>query len=84
MGTSIWISRVALVIQVLCSTEVVTQQILQIEVAMQERSVHTLLQGNCVTDINPLSTTGLPTPFLIGSYHELFTYLANHYKALKM
>ncbi len=34
--------------------------------------------------INPLSTTGLLTPFLIGSYHELFTYLANHYKALKM
>ncbi len=26
------------------------------------------------------------TPFLIGSYHmhELFTYLPNHYKALKM
>ncbi len=33
--------------------------------------------------INPLSTTGLLTPFLIGSYHELFTNLANHYKALK-
>ena len=33
--------------------------------------------------INPLSTTGLLTPFLIDSYHELITYLANHYKGLK-
>ncbi len=35
------------------------------------------------TVFNPLGTTGLLTPFLIGSFHELFTYLANHYKALK-
>ncbi len=34
--------------------------------------------------INPLSTISLLTQFLIGSYHELFTYLANHYKALKV
>ncbi len=33
---------------------------------------------------NPLSTTALLTPFLIGSYHAMFTYLANGYKALKM
>ena len=34
--------------------------------------------------INPLGTTGLLTLSLIGPYHELFSYLANHYKALKM
>ncbi len=35
----------------------------------------------CLSTLNPW--TGLLTPFLIGSYHELFTYLANHYKAFK-
>ena len=34
--------------------------------------------------INPLSTTGLLTTFLIGSYHETTTYLANHDKTKKM
>ena len=33
---------------------------------------------------NPLGTTGLLTPFLIGSYHEMFTYSANYDKSLKM
>ncbi len=33
---------------------------------------------------NPLSTTGLLTPFLIGSCHEMFTCVANYDKALKM
>ncbi len=28
--------------------------------------------------INPLGTTGLLTPFLIGSYDEMFTYSANY------
>ena len=37
-----------------------------------------------VVKFNPLSTTGLLTQFLIGSYHELFTYFTNHYQALKM
>ncbi len=36
------------------------------------------------TKINPLSTTGLLTLYLIGSYHEMFTCVANHDKALKM
>ncbi len=44
---------------------------------------HCQATGCCIL-LNPLSTTGLLTPFLIGSYHELFTCLANHYKALKM
>ncbi len=40
---------------------------------------------NHKSSVNPLSTTGrLLTHFLISSYHEYFTYLANHYKALKM
>ncbi len=36
--------------------------------------------------LNLLSTTGLLTPFLIGSYHETITCLANHNhdKAMKM
>ncbi len=34
--------------------------------------------------LNPLSTTGLLTSFVIGSYHEIFTCLANHNKATKM
>ena len=33
---------------------------------------------------NPLGTTGLLTPFLIGSYHEMFTCSANYDKSLKM
>ena len=33
---------------------------------------------------NPLSTTGLLTPVLIGSYHDLFTGVINYDKALKM
>ena len=32
---------------------------------------------------NPLSTTGLLTPVLIGSYHEMFTWVANYDRALK-
>ncbi len=32
---------------------------------------------------NPLSTTGLLTPFLIGSYLEIFTCVANYDRALK-
>ena len=31
--------------------------------------------------INPLGTTGLLTPYLIGSYHEMFTCVANYDKA---
>ena len=34
--------------------------------------------------INPLSTTGLLSPFLIGSYHETSTSLASPDKAKKM
>ncbi len=34
--------------------------------------------------LNPLSTTGLLTPVLIGSYHEMFTCVANYDKAFKM
>ncbi len=34
--------------------------------------------------VNPLGTSGLLTPFLIGSYHEMFTCLANYDKSLKM
>ncbi len=34
--------------------------------------------------INPLGTTGLLTPFLIGSYHEMFTSSANYDKSLKI
>ena len=34
--------------------------------------------------LNPLGTTGLLTPFLIGSYHEMFTCSANYDKSLKM
>ena len=30
-----------------------------------------------------MRTTGLLTPFLIGSCHEMFTYLANYGKSLK-
>ncbi len=37
-----------------------------------------------IYNFNPLSTTGLLTPFLIGSYHEMMTCLANHGKTLKM
>ena len=29
--------------------------------------------------LNPLNTTSLLTPFLIGSYHEISTCLANYY-----
>ncbi len=31
-----------------------------------------------------MSATGLLTPLMIGSYHEMFTYLANKDKALNM
>ncbi len=34
--------------------------------------------------LNPLRTTGLLTPFLIGSYHEMFPCSANCDKSLKM
>ncbi len=34
--------------------------------------------------VNPLSTTGLLTPFQIGPYLEMFTWVANYDKALKM
>ncbi len=35
-------------------------------------------------NVIPLGTTGLLTPFLIGSYHEMFTYSASYDKSLKM
>ncbi len=35
-------------------------------------------------NLNPLSITGLLTPFLIGSYLEMFTCSANYVKALKL
>ena len=35
-------------------------------------------------NFNVLYTTGLLTPFLIGSYHEMFTCSANYDKSLKM
>ena len=41
-------------------------------------------EGIGTVSFNPLGTTGHLTQFPIGSYHELFTYLTNHYKALKM
>ncbi len=34
--------------------------------------------------LTPLNTIDLPTPFLIGSYHEAITCLANYDKAKKM
>ena len=43
-----------------------------------------LLFTKFMTVLNPLSTTGLLTPFLIGSYHEILTCLANHGKTLNM
>ncbi len=41
---------------------------------------------NAKSGINPLSTTTFVTPFLIGSCHEIFTYmyLVNYDKTLKM
>ncbi len=36
------------------------------------------------TFFTPLSTTALLTPFLIGSYNEMFIWVANYDKALKM
>ncbi len=36
------------------------------------------------SEFNPLSTIGLLTPFLIGSYLVMFTCVANYDKALKM
>ncbi len=35
-------------------------------------------------NINPLSTTDLVTPFLIGSYHEMFLFVANYDTGFKM
>ncbi len=39
---------------------------------------------NLDDDLNPLNTSGLLTPFPIGSYREVFICLANHDNALKM
>ncbi len=47
------------------------------------RCVHVIEYNQCNKNINPLSTTGLLTPFPIGLYHEMFTCLANYDKALK-
>ncbi len=47
-----------------------------------EKLTHNLLKFK--EWFNPLSTTGLLTPFLIGPYHELFTCVANYDTAFKM
>ena len=46
--------------------------------SMEEAVDEMEAEGVC---INPLNTTGLLTPFLIGSYHEICTCVANYDKA---
>ncbi len=37
-----------------------------------------------LNDDNPIIITGPLTPFVIGSYHEIYTCLANYNKCLKL
>ena len=60
-----------------------TTQVLKCE-CVQSACTWSYAQINLPHKLNPLSTTGLLTPFLIGPYNELFTCIANYDKTFKM